>query len=179
MATNLNYDEAERRNLMPNPKGHRPIGDYIQAFKKAKEIFPGEVATQLIAGIQNEAKYLEGFELFAGVGVPTLLTPFLVGGLGKKLKRETGADVPSADKMKSIYERGAAILVKHNCPPAQFRGGVCRLAEFMGKRWKWADVVTHDFDKAKRTKTPAPDHSKVRRTEESPSFGAGTAPAFA
>jgi hypothetical protein len=173
------YDEAERRNLMPNPKGHRPIGDYIQAFKKAREIFPGEVATQLIAGIQNEEKLLEGFELFASVGVPTLLTPFLVGGLGRKLKRETGADVPSSDTMKRIYERAAAILVKHNCPPAQFRGGVSSLAEFMGKRWKRADVVTHDFDKAKRARPSAPDQAKVRRTEEAPAFGAGAVPAFA
>jgi hypothetical protein len=70
-----------------------------------------------------------------------------VGGLGRKLKRETGADVPSSDAMKSIYERASAILVKHNCPPARFRGGVSSLAEFMGKRLKRADVVTHDNDR--------------------------------
>jgi hypothetical protein len=98
----------------------------------------------LIAGIQNEAKLLEGFEQFASIGVPTLLTPFLVGGLGKKLKRETGADVPSSDTMKSLYDRASAILVKHACPPAQFRGGVSSLAEFMGKRLKRAEVVTHE-----------------------------------
>jgi hypothetical protein len=140
------YDEAERRDIMPNAKGYRKISDYIKAFKKAKEIFPGEVATQLIVGIQNEARLLAGFEEFASIGVPTLLTPFLVGGLGRKLKRETGADVPSSDAMKSIYERASAILVKHNCPPAQFRGGVSSLAEFMGKRLKRANVVTHDND---------------------------------
>jgi len=141
------YDETERKNLMPNAKGHRRIADYIKAFKKAKDLFPGEVATQLIAGIQDEVKLLEGFELFASLGVPTLLTPFLVGGLGKKLSRETGADVPSSDTMKRIYEKAAAVLLKHNCPPAQFRGGVSSLAEFMGKRLKRADVVTHENDR--------------------------------
>ena len=141
------YDTDERRNLMPNAKGFRSLEDYFNAFKKAKEIFPGEVATQLIAGIQNEKRLLEGFERFASIGVPTLLTPFLVGGLGRKLKRETGSDVPSADTMKSLYEKAAAILTKHNCPPAQFRGGVSSLAEFMGRRLKRADVVTHDNDR--------------------------------
>ena len=141
------YDETERRSMMPNAKGFRKVADYIQAFKKAKEIFPGEVATQLIAGIQNEDNLLKGFEEFASVGVPTLLTPFLIGGLGKKLARETGADVPSADSMKKLYDKASAILNKHQCEPAQFRGGVSSLAEFMGKRLKRADVVTHDNDK--------------------------------
>ena len=36
------YDDAERRKVMPNAKGHRPISDYIKAFRKAKEIFPGK-----------------------------------------------------------------------------------------------------------------------------------------
>ncbi len=142
------YDTDERRAMMPNAKGFRPIADYLKAFRKAKEIFPGEVATQLIAGIQNEKRLLDGFEQFASIGVPTLLTPFLVGGLGRKLKRETGADVPSSDSMKQLYDKASAILLKHNCPPANFRGGVSSLAEFMGRRLKRADVVTHELDRA-------------------------------
>jgi biotin synthase-related radical SAM superfamily protein len=138
------YDEVERRNLMPNAKGYRSIEDYVKAFKKSKEIFPGEVATQLIAGIQDDENLLKGVEHFASLGVPTLLTPFLPFGQGKKLRRETGVDVPSADRMRKLYARAAKILNKYHCPPPQFRGGVSSLAETMGQRLKRADVLTNN-----------------------------------
>lgn len=138
------YDETERRNLMPNAKGFRPVEDYVKAFEKAKEIFPGEVATQLIAGIQDDESLLRGFEHFASLGVPTLLTPFLSSGQGARLRREAGIEVPGAEKMRNLYARAAEILIKYDVPPPQFRGGVSCLAETMGKRLRRADVVTNN-----------------------------------
>jgi hypothetical protein len=66
----------------PTPRATGPIADYVKAFKKAKEIFPGEVATQLVAGIQSDENLLKGVEHFASEGVPTLVTPFLPFGHG-------------------------------------------------------------------------------------------------
>jgi hypothetical protein len=140
------YDAVERRHVMPNAKGHRPIADYIKAFRKAKEIFPGEVATQLVAGIQNDENLLKGVEHFASEGIPTLLTPFLPFGHGRAW-RETGeVDVPSAERMKTIYQKAAAILTRYNVPPPQFRGGVSSLAETMGRRLKRVKALTHPRD---------------------------------
>jgi len=140
------YDEKERRYVMPNAKGKRPIADYIKAFKKAKEIFPGEVATQLVAGIQSDENLLKGVEHFASEGVPTLVTPFLPFGHGASWRATGEVDVPSADRMKKIYDRAAAILTKYNVPPPQFRGGVSSLAETMGRRLKRVKALTHPRD---------------------------------
>jgi hypothetical protein len=138
------YDDEERRRLMPNAKGYRPIADYLKAFQKAKEIFPGEVATQLIAGIQSDENLLKGVEQFASLGVPTLVTPFLPFGQGRKLIRdEEEIDVPTPDRMLHIYERAAASLTRHNVDAPGFRGGVSSLPEFMGKRKKRAGALTN------------------------------------
>ncbi len=90
------YDEDERKRLMPNAKGIRPLHDYDRAFKKAKEIFSKEVATQLIAGIQTDESLLEGVERFAKLGVPTIITPFLPFGQGRKLQKFNGLRPPTA-----------------------------------------------------------------------------------
>lgn len=140
------YDEAERRKVMPNAKGIRPIADYIKAFKKSKEIFPGEVATQLIAGIQSDDNLLKGVEHFASVGVPTLVTPFLPFGHGRTWRLTGEVDVPSPERMKNIYRRAADILTKYNVPAPQFRGGVSSLAETMGKRLKRVKALSHPRD---------------------------------
>jgi hypothetical protein len=140
------YDDAERRKVMPNAKGHRPIGDYIKAFRKAKEIFPGEVATQLVAGIQDDASLLKGVEHFAREGIPTLLTPFLPFGHGRAWRDTGEVDVPSAERMKVLYHKAAAILTRHNVPPPQFRGGVSSLAETMGRRLKRVKALTNPHD---------------------------------
>lgn len=137
------YDEVERRNLMPNAKGHRAIKDYERAFQKAREIFPGEVATQLVAGIQSNENLLKGVEHFASLGVPTLVTPFLPFGQGKKLRREQGINVPGPDQMLRIYEKAAGSLVRYNVAAPEFRGGVSSLPEFMGKRRKRAAALTN------------------------------------
>jgi hypothetical protein len=137
------YDENERKKVMPNAKGFRPIKDYEHAFIKAKEIFPGEVATQLVVGIygiQSDESILRGVEHFASRGVPTLLLPFLPFGHGARLKKEGSADTPSAERMIRIYERAAEIANRYNVPPHEFTGGVSSLAEFMGKRLKRASV---------------------------------------
>jgi molybdenum cofactor biosynthesis enzyme MoaA len=140
------YDAVERRHVMPNAKGHRPIADYIKAFRKAKEIFPGEVATQLVAGIQNDENLLKGVEHFASEGIPTLLTPFLPFGHGRAWRESGEVDVPSAERMKTIYQKAAAILTRYNVPPPQFRGGVSSLAETMGRRLKRVKALTHPRD---------------------------------
>jgi len=140
------YDDADRRRVMPNAKGHRPVEDYIKAFKRAKEIFPGEVATQLVAGIQSDENLLKGVEHFASVGVPTLVTPFLPFGHGRSWRATGEVDVPSAEQMKSIYQRAAAILTKYNVAPPNFRGGVSSLAETMGRRLKRVRALTNQRD---------------------------------
>ena len=140
------YDQVERRNVMPNAKGARPIADYIKAFAKAKEIFSGEVATQLVAGIQSDESLLKGVEHFASVGVPTLVTPFLPFGHGRMWRATGEVDVPSAERMKVIYQKAAAILTKYNVPPPQFRGGVSSLAETMGRRLKRVRALTNPRD---------------------------------
>lgn len=149
------YDEAERRSLMPNAKGHRPLADYERAFQLAKEIFPGEVATQLVAGIQSDEKLLEGVDRFAAIGVPTLVTPFLPFGHGKKLVKRGEASVPSAERMKRIYGRAAEILTRRGVPSPQFRGGVSSLAETMGRRLKRARALTNDLDLRRAEGLPA------------------------
>ena len=140
------YDEVERRKVMPNAKGHRPIADYIKAFRKAKEIFPGEVATQLVAGIQSDENLLKGVEHFASEGIPTLLTPFLPFGHGRTWRESGEVDVPSAERMKGIYQKAATILTKYNVAPPQFRGGVSSLAETMGRRLKRVKALTNPRD---------------------------------
>ena len=137
------YDNDERRTIMPNAKGNRPIEAYERAFLKAKQIFPGEVATQLVAGIQKDENLLAGVERFAGIGIPTLVTPFLPFGQGAKLAREEGIEVPNADKMWRVYEASANHLVKNGVPAPQFRGGVSSLPEVMGRRHKRAAALTN------------------------------------
>lgn len=137
------YDNEERRKIMPNAKGNRPIEAYEQAFLKAKQIFPGEVATQLVAGIQKDENLLAGVERFAAIGIPTLVTPFLPFGQGAKLAREEGIEVPNADKMWRLYEASANHLVKNGVPAPQFRGGVSSLPEVMGRRHKRAAALTN------------------------------------
>lgn len=137
------YDEEERKKVMPNAKGFRPLKDYERAFKKAREIFPGEVGTQLVMGIhgiQSDETLLRGVEHFASLGVPTLLLPFLPYGHGQRFKREGGASTPSADRILRIYERAAEIFSRYGVPPHEFTGGVSSLAEFMGKRQERASV---------------------------------------
>ncbi|MBE2213900.1 MAG: hypothetical protein IAE82_08525 [Opitutaceae bacterium] len=140
------YDAAERRHVMPNAKGHRSIDDYIRAFRKAKEIFPGEVATQLIAGIQSDENLLKGVEHFASEGVPTLVTPFLPFGHGRAWRATGEVDVPTPERMKRIYGRCAEILTKYNVPAPQFRGGVSSLAETMGRRMRRVRALTNELD---------------------------------
>ncbi|HWQ77672.1 MAG TPA: hypothetical protein VN381_02590 [Anaerovoracaceae bacterium] len=137
------YDDEERRNIMPNAKGKRPIDDYVRILAKAKEIFPGEVVTQMVAGIQDDRNLLKGVERFASIGVPTLVTPFLPSGLGIKLLREEGIHVPSAEKMRRIYASAAEILTKNHIGPPEFRGGVSALAETMGRRLKRVPSLTN------------------------------------
>jgi hypothetical protein len=139
------YDDEERADIMPNAKGKRPIADYVSILSKAKEIFPGEVATQLVAGTQSDENLLKGVERFASVGIPTLVTPFLPFGQGLKLVREGKASVPTPDRMRRIYEAAGNILVKYNVGPPEFRGGVSALSETMGRRLKRVDSLTnHD-----------------------------------
>lgn len=138
------YDNDERANIMPNAKGKRPIGDYEKVLKKAKEIFPGEVASQLVAGIQKDENLLKGVEHFASIGVPTLVTPFLPFGQGAKLRREEGIQVPDAEKMKRIYHQAAEILTRNNVSAPEFRGGVSSLAETMGRRLKRVPSLTNN-----------------------------------
>jgi hypothetical protein len=140
------YDEAARRQVMPNAKGHRPVADYIKAFRKAREIFPGEVATQLVAGIQDDEQLLKGVEHFASEGIPTLVTPFLPFGHGRAWRDSGAVSVPTAERMKAIYGRAAAILTKYNVPAPQFRGGVSSLAETMGRRLKRVKALTNPRD---------------------------------
>lgn len=137
------YDTDERKRIMPNAKGYRPIKDYENTFVKAKEIFPGEVASQLIAGIQSDEHLLKGVEHFAALGVPTLVTPFLPFGQGVKLRKELGFQVPSATKMLGIYEKAATILTKYNLGAPEFRGGVSSLPEVMGRRHKRVASLTN------------------------------------
>lgn len=137
------YDDDERKKIMPNAKGKRPIADYVKVLKRAKEIFPGEVATQLVAGIQSDEHLLQGVERFAEIGVPTLVTPFLPFGQGEKLRREEGIEVPDSEKMKRIYHQAATILTKYNVPAPEFRGGVSSLAETMGRRLKRVPSLTN------------------------------------
>ncbi|MDR1796028.1 MAG: hypothetical protein LBR44_01065, partial [Clostridiales Family XIII bacterium] len=139
------YDDDERADIMPNAKGKRPIADYIKVLTRAKEIFPGEIATQLVAGSQSDENLLKGVERFASVGIPTLVTPFLPFGQGLNLVREGKASVPTPDRMRGIYEKAANILVKYGLDSPKFRGGVSSLAETMGRRLKRADVLTN-FD---------------------------------
>ena len=140
------YDEDERRRLMPNAKGYRPLADYERAFAVAKEIFPGEVATQLVAGIQSDERLLDGVDRFAALGVPTLVTPFLPFGQGRKLVRLGEAQVPSAERMRALYGRAAEILTRRGVAAPQFRGGVSSLAETMGRRLKRARALTNPRD---------------------------------
>ncbi|MHB8066171.1 MAG: hypothetical protein ACYDG2_26720 [Ruminiclostridium sp.] len=137
------YDDIERAKIMPNAKGKRPIEDYARVLKKAKEIFPGEVATQLVAGIQSDENLLKGVERFANLGIPTLVTPFLPFGQGDKLRREEGINVPDAEKMKRIYNQAAEILTRNNVGAPEFRGGVSSLAETMGRRLKRVPALTN------------------------------------
>ena len=138
------YDDDERRSLMPNAKGKRPVADYIKVLKKAKEIFPKEVATQLIAGIQKDENLFRGIEHFASIGVPTLVTPFLPFGQGARLRKDTGIGVPSAEKMKEIYAQAGDILARNNVSAPEFRGGVSSLAETMGRRLRRVPSLTND-----------------------------------
>ncbi|MDR1471954.1 MAG: hypothetical protein LBS75_05470 [Synergistaceae bacterium] len=137
------YDDAERLAIMPNAKGKRPISDYVRILSKAKEIFPGEVATQLVAGIQKDENLLKGVERFAGIGVPTLVTPFLPFGQGLNMVRVGTASVPTPDKMRKVYGACAEILSRYNMAPPEFRGGVSSLAETMGRRLKRAPSLTN------------------------------------
>ncbi|MDR1191097.1 MAG: radical SAM protein [Verrucomicrobiales bacterium] len=147
------YDEKERRYVMPNAKGFRKIDDYIKAFRRAKEIFPGEVATQLIVGIQSDENLLKGVEHFASEGVPTLVTPFLPFGHGRNWQATGEVDVPSPERMKRVYGRAAEILTKYNVNPPQFRGGVSSLAETMGRRLRRARALTNPIDLARERET--------------------------
>ncbi|MDR1915169.1 MAG: radical SAM protein [Synergistaceae bacterium] len=137
------YDDAERLEVMPNAKGKRSIDDYVRILTRAKEIFPGEVATQLVAGIQKDENLLKGVERFASVGIPTLVTPFLPFGQGINLVRKGKASVPGPDKMRRVYEACGKILNKYNVAPPQFRGGVSSLAETMGRRLKRVPSLTN------------------------------------
>ncbi|HEY3424181.1 MAG TPA: hypothetical protein VGL27_05250 [Negativicutes bacterium] len=137
------YDESTRRAIMPNAKGFRPVVEYEKAFLKAKEIFPGEVATQLLVGIQSDENLLKGVERFASLGVPAIVTPFLPFGQGVTLRKTTGIDVPDAERMKRVYDQAANILMKYNVSPPQFRGGVSSLSEYMGKRLKRVPALTN------------------------------------
>ena len=130
------YDEEGRRWVMPNAKGFRPVKDYEKALSKAKEIFPKEVTTQLVAGIQRDEDLLEGVERFARIGVPTLVSPFLPYGHGARFREEKGVQVPHEDRMKRLYDRSAEILTRHDVPAPEFRGGISTLSETMGKRLK-------------------------------------------
>lgn len=130
------YTEEDRRRVMPNAKGLRPVGDYEKALSKAKEIFPKEVATQLIVGIQRDEDVLKGVERFARIGVPTLVSPFLPYGHGARFRQEEGVQVPEEDRMKRLYDRSAEILIRYNVPAPEFRGGISTLPETMGRRLK-------------------------------------------
>lgn len=140
------YNEDLRKRIMPNAKGHRPIEDYIHAFEIAKKIFPKELATQSIVGIQPDESLLEGVERFAGIGVATIVTPFLPFGQGRKLQKLEGVRPPTAERMKTIYARAAKILNKYDVQPPEFRGGVSALSETMGKTRKIADCLKNKVE---------------------------------
>lgn len=89
---------------------------------------------------------LKGVEHFASEGIPTLVTPFLPFGHGKAWRDSGAVSVPSAERMKTIYQRAAAILTKYNVPAPQFRGGVSSLAETMGQRLKRVKALTNPRD---------------------------------
>lgn len=137
------YGDTARKNIMPNGKGLRPIEDYEKAFLQAKEIFPGEVATQILVGLDSDENVLKGVERFASLGIPTIVSPFLPFGQGAKLRKEAGIAVPDAERMKRVYDQAANILTKYNVAPPQFRGGVSSLSEYMGKRLKRVASLTN------------------------------------
>ena len=114
-----------------------------------------EVATQLVAGIQSDDRILDGVDRFAALGVPTLVTPFLPFGLGRKLVRRGEANVPSPDRMKQIYGRAAEILTRRGVAAPNFRGGVSSLSETMGRRLKRAAALTHARELERSAPVPA------------------------
>ncbi|RMF89887.1 MAG: hypothetical protein D6733_05275, partial [Methanobacteriota archaeon] len=116
------YDGRRRREILPG-KSEFTIDYYDRVFGECHEYFDeNQVASVLLAGLEDDSTYLQGIEHLASLGVVPVPVPFYP----TFHSRLEGTDPPSASRMKTLYERSAEIIRGHGLDPFKTRAGFMR-----------------------------------------------------
>ncbi len=113
------YDEEKRRTYMPG-KSEFTVRYYDEVFKECLDRFEeNQVASVMLAGLEDDGSYLEGVERLASMGVVPVPVPFYP----TFHSRLEGVHPPDAERMGRLYLRCAEIIDRYGLDPFKTRAG--------------------------------------------------------
>lgn len=116
------FDEEARREILPG-KSEFGIEYYDKVFRRCLEVFgENQVASVLLAGLEEDNTYLRGIEHLASMGVIPVVIPFYPTSLSKLSDKLP----PSAEQMKNIYLSSIEIIKEYGLSPFKTKAGFMR-----------------------------------------------------
>ncbi|MFQ5800147.1 MAG: hypothetical protein ACE5HH_00305, partial [Candidatus Hydrothermarchaeales archaeon] len=113
------YGREKRRGIIPG-KSEFTVEHYAKVFAECFEYFDNnQVASVLLAGLEDDASYLQGIEHLAANGVVPVPVPFYPT-FHSKLE---GISPPSLERMKELYTCSGEIIKKYGLDPFKTRAG--------------------------------------------------------
>ena len=116
------FDERRRRDVLPG-KSEYTVSYYDKVFSECLEYFDeNQVASVLLAGLEDDSSFLKGIEHMASRGVMPVPVPFYPTFHSKL----DGTSPPSRDRMKKLYLESEKIIRRHGLDPFKTRAGFMR-----------------------------------------------------
>lgn len=113
------YDKSKRRLYLPG-KSEFTVEYYDKVFEECLDRFDeNQVASVLLAGLEDDRSYLEGIEHLASMGVVPVPVPFYPTFHSKL----SGTPPPSAGRMRQLYLSCAEIMDRYGLDPIKTRAG--------------------------------------------------------
>jgi len=116
------YDRERRREILPGKSEHT-LERYDQVFKECFEHFDeNQVGSVLLAGLEEDATYLQGLEHLASHGVLPVPVPFYP----TFHSRLEGRRPPDVERMRRIYLAAGEMMRKYGLDPFKTKAGFLR-----------------------------------------------------
>jgi hypothetical protein len=116
------YDEKRRREILPG-KSEFSVEHYDRVFSECLDYFDeNQVASVLLAGLENDSSYLEGIEHLATKGVMPVPVPFYPT-FHSKLE---GTSTPGSERMNGLYTKTGDVIKRHDLDPFKTKAGFIR-----------------------------------------------------
>jgi hypothetical protein len=113
------FDGSKRREIMPG-KSEFTIDHYSRIFSECQEYFgDNQVASVLLAGLEEDESYLQGIDFLAKMGVMPVPVPFYPT-FHSKLE---GTKPPSKERMKYLYNESGNLVNEYGLDPFKTKAG--------------------------------------------------------